>query len=84
MAITLVVTKILNLVVHQCLLNWRRGYWLLYNVLFVALTIMGTTRRKYVHQVAIVPPLQCGEIDQEIKFCMEKWLLKSLMCCILF
>ncbi len=47
-AITQVVTETLNPVVHQCLLNQRRRYWLLFNVLFVALTIMGTMRRKYV------------------------------------
>ena len=38
-AVTHVLTKILKHVVKQCILNQTRGYWLLSDALFVALTI---------------------------------------------
>ncbi len=35
-------------------------------MLFATLAIMGTMRMEYDHQANVVPPLQCGEFDQEI------------------
>jgi hypothetical protein len=35
------------------------------NVLFVVLAIMGMMKKEYAHQI-VVPPMQCGEFDQEI------------------
>jgi hypothetical protein len=60
------------------LLNQHRGYWLLFDVLFIALTIVGTMTRKYVHQVVVVLPLQCGEIDQEIEILYGKMVTKVI------
>jgi hypothetical protein len=66
-AIIQIIIETLNPIVHQCLLNYNRGYWLLSNVLSIVLAIMGTTRMKYDHQITIIPSLQCGEFDQEIE-----------------
>jgi hypothetical protein len=53
-------------------LNQRKGYWLLPDALFVVLAIMGTMRKEYVRQVAIVLPFQCCEFDQKIKILYGK------------
>jgi hypothetical protein len=49
------------------LLNQNKGYWLLFNALFATLTIIGTMRREYAHQVLLLLPLQFGQFDQEIE-----------------
>ncbi len=76
--ITRIVTETLNLVVHQCLLNQCKGYWLLFDALFATLAIMGTMKNEYAHWGAIVLPFQCGEIDQEIEIMYGKMVIEII------
>jgi hypothetical protein len=78
-AIARIITETLNPIVHQCLLNQRRRYELLSNALFVVLAIMmKIMKREYACQVVVVPPLQCGEIDQEIEIMYGKMVVEII------
>jgi hypothetical protein len=81
-AIVWVVTKILHPIVHQCLVNQCKGYWLLSNALFATLVIMRMMKKEYARQVILVPPLRCGEFDQKIEILSSKMAAKviNVMC----
>jgi hypothetical protein len=62
------VIDILNLVVKQCILNRSRGYWLLLDAMFGAISII--VRKlgiEYVKRTTFVPPLVCGTVDSELE-----------------
>ncbi len=62
-AIGLVPIETLNHIIHQCLFNRQKKYWLLSNALFVALAIMGMMRKDHARQTYVIPPLKCREFD---------------------
>ncbi len=81
-AIVWAVTKTFHPIVHQCLLNQCKGYWLLSYALFTTLVIMRMMKKEYARQVILVPQLQCGEFDQKIEILYSKMAAKiiNVMC----
>ncbi len=56
----------------------NRKYSLLSNVLSVVLAIMGTTRTKYDYRTITIPPLQCGEFDQQIEILYGRMVVEVI------
>jgi hypothetical protein len=59
--------EILNLVVKQCVLNQTSGYWLLFDALYIIISISIKLQVEYNSKVSIFPPLICGEFDAKLK-----------------
>jgi hypothetical protein len=77
-AIGLVPIETLNHIIHQCLLNQHKKYWLLSIALFVALAIMGMMKKDHAHQTYVIPPLKCGEFDRQINILYGRMVAKVI------
>lgn len=53
--------------VKQCILNQSRGYWLLSDVVFGAVSIVGKLGAKYIKKAIVMPPFVCGPTDSKLE-----------------
>ena len=77
-AVARTITKILNPVVKQCVLNQTRGYWLLSDALAATLAISVELRAHIDHLSNMNPPLQHGDFDAELEILRGKMSLEAM------
>ena len=66
-AVAKAVTKILHLVMQQCILNQSRGYWFLSDVLYATFHISIQLQNEYDQRMLAVPTLRYGQMDSELQ-----------------
>jgi hypothetical protein len=59
------ISECLTPIVHQCIMNQIRGYWLLSNA-EVAMTKIMHMQKECATRNAFQPPLQCGTFEQKM------------------
>jgi hypothetical protein len=70
--------EILNQVVKQCVLNQTRGYWLMFDVRYVTISIKINFQVEYNSRAPIFPPLTCENFDEKLKISYVKMVIEYL------
>ena len=70
-------SDVFNPDVKQCISNQSRGYWLLSDVVFGAISIVGKLGAKYIKKAIVMPPFVCGSANSKLEIYMPEWCIRA-------